>query len=99
MKFICLFFPAVIAASNEIKSNDDNLVKLKVYCKYCLYINFIMTVFLILIGKKDDLFQNLCTVKFYCIYLLIGIVLSYVLPKILNFCKDNMSIKIKRENK
>lgn len=96
MKFICLFFPAVIAASKEVKSNDDNLVKLKVYCKYCLYINFIMTVFLILIGRSEVLFQNLCTVKFYCIYLLIGIILSNILPNILKFCSDNINIKISR---
>ena len=96
MKFICLFFPAVLAASNEVKSNDDNLVKLKIYCKYCLYINFIMTVFLVLIGKSEVLFQNLCTVKFYCIYLLIGMVLSYILPRVLKYINDNIKVKISR---
>lgn len=99
MNFICLFFPALIASYDEMKSLDNNLAKLKVYCKNCLYINFIMIIIFIFMGKSSLHFDDLCTVRFYAFYLLMGIILSKLLPNVFKFCRDNFSIKIRRKDK
>lgn len=97
MKFICLFFPALLASYGEIKSSNNNLLKFKVYCEYCLYINFIMLVFLIIIGKSSVHFEDLRTVRFYVIYFLGSIILAKVLPSVIKFCKANFKFKIRRK--
>lgn len=99
MKYICLLLPAFLAADYEIDEKDSFYKKLVIYSKYCVYINFIMSLVLIILGKATVYFDNLLTIKFYTIYLLVGIVTAKVLPRTIEFCKKNFSIKIRRETK
>lgn len=99
MRFICLFFPALIAMQGEVKKEDDNLKKISVFCKYCLYINFIMILILMALKKSLIHFDDLRTVHYYALYLLVGILCSKFLPKVLEFCKNNFNIEVRRNNK
>ncbi len=96
MRLICLFFPALIAMNSEVDEKDDIIKKLAVFAKYCIYINLIMLLILIVIGRSDVHFEDLLTVKFYFVYLLVGIISAKVLPKIIAFAKKNFNINIRR---
>lgn len=99
MKYICMFLPALIASSQEIKKNDQAYKKIVCYAKYCLYINFIMLFILMILGKGREHFDNLLTVQYYLLYLMVGILLGNYLPKIIKFFNSNFSIKIRRIKK
>lgn len=99
MKFICLFFPALLATSEGVKKKDDILKIILLFSKYCLYINFIMILVLVVIGEATSYFDSYTSVRFYALYLLVGIVSAKVLPKVLEFCRNNFKIKIRRITK
>ncbi len=99
MRFICMFLPALFAANYELKGNEDNLKKLLVYSKYCIIINFIILIGLIIVGRGSIHFEDMRTVNFYVLYILLSCILSFFIPRVVVFCKDNFNISIKRNNK
>jgi len=99
MRFICLFVPAILACKQELKDKEDVFEKVVVYSKYLVYINFIMLLFLFIINKGSLHFEDLKTVQFYIVYLFGSFVLAQVLPKMILYCRENFSIKIKRNVK
>ena len=99
MRFICMFLPALFAANYELKGNEDNYKKLLIYSKYCIIINFIVLISLIIVGRGNIHFDDMRTVSFYVLYLLLSCVLAFFIPRVVVFCKDNFNVSIKRNNK
>ena len=99
MRFICLFLPALFAAKYEIKENDDLYKKMIIYSKYCILINFVMLIGLIIVGRGTTHFEDMCTVNYYVLYLVLSCVLSFFMPRIIVYCSDNFKFSIKRNVK
>ncbi len=99
MRFICLFLPAVFAANYELKGNEDNFKKLLVYSRYCIIINFILLIALVIAGRGSTHFEDMCTVNYYILYLFLSCVLAFFIPRIVEYCRNNFSFKMKRNTK
>lgn len=99
MRFICMFLPAFLAVKQEVKEKDFLDKKIYIYVKYCLLINFIMLIFLIIMGRGSIHFEDMCTVKYYLLYLGIGILMGYFFPKVFQYCRDNFKIQVKRSKR
>ena len=99
MRFICMFLPALFAANYEIKGNEDNYKKILIYSKYCIIINFIILIGLVIAKRGSIHFEDMRTVNFYVLYLLLSCILAFFVPRVVVFCKDNFSFSIKRNNK
>ncbi len=97
MKYICMFLPAFVAADKELTGKEDIFKKIGVYSKYCIFINLLMLLFLVVIGKGSIHFDDMCTVHYYVFYLVISFLLAQVLPKIVLYCRKNFKLKIKRK--
>ena len=97
MKYICYFLPALLAADKEVTDKKNYYQTLVIYSKYCIYINGLTLLFLIILKKSKDSVEGYHTVLYYLIYLILGITLSIILPRVLNYCRKNFSIKIKRQ--
>lgn len=96
MKFICLFLPAVLASKYELDGNEKLYDKVVIYSKYCIYINFLMLTLLFLVKRGSFVFDDMGAVRFYLAYLFGSFVLSYVVPRMVVYCKKNFKINIKR---
>ena len=99
MRFICLFLPALFAAKYEIKENDDLYKKITVYSKYCILINFVMLLLLLVMGRGTTHFEDMCTVNYYVLYLVFSNILAFFIPRILVYCSNNFKFNIKRNVK
>ena len=99
MRFLCIFVPSVLAAKQELKGKEDVFEEIVVYSKYLVYINFIMLLFLFMINKGAIHFEEMCTVRYYLLYLFGSFVLAQILPKMIIYCRENFNIKIKRNTK
>lgn len=97
-KFICIFFPTflsinVLREKNNIKDIYDGIIK------YCIYNSIISTIMLLIVhiyvGFTPKIITNdLFTVSFCFKYLAISLLLSYILPNIYIYIKENEIIKI-----
>ena len=95
---ICLFFPSFIGLKQLI-SSDDN--RYSIFLKY-IYINIVVNLlgFLIvwLYSKSNSLIDdNIMTIPFFVKFLFVTSCISFFVPKIYLFIKNNVSIKIERK--
>ena len=97
MRIVCLFLPAFLATEKELKGKENLFYKMVVYSKYCVMINLLMLLILLLLGKGSLHFNDLCTVQYYVFYLFISFVIAEILPSILLYCRKNIKISIKRK--
>ena len=97
MKVVCLFLPALLATGKELNGRENGLKKAAVYSKYCIIINLFMLLFLMIIGKSNIHFEDLCTIRYYVFYLFISFIIAELLPKILLYCRKNIKFSIKRK--
>ena len=99
MRFICLFFPAVLT----IKEKDLKEPKTYIIKKYICYNLLVNTVILCILDLKNNFIPlslgdvERFNVHFSLQYLILAIVLSLVLPKILYVIKNNINISFKRK--
>ena len=96
MKFISLFLPAVIAANYELNGKEDWFQRIVVYSKYCIYINLLMLLFIIVTGRGSTHFDDMVTVHYYVFYLVVSFLLALILPRVVVYCRKNINISIKR---
>lgn len=98
MKYICFLLPALISVEKERKEKDSVYKVLSIYAKYCLLINLTMLVVLLVMGRPDNALAKTDSIRFYTIYIIGSLILSYLIPLILKVLKKNISFKAKRIN-
>ena len=100
MRFICLFFPGLLALKNGVTENDKSYQIISKYAGYTLLINGLILLALLIISNPHYLIEDdLFSFRFSLLYIVAGSVLAIILPIIINYIKNNMSISIKRNKK
>ncbi len=100
MKFICLFFPGLLALKYSIEENDKPQTIIGKYAGYTLLIQMCIMVALMILFDPHRLFaDDLFTFRFTLLYLLVGSILGIIIPKITFYFKKNIKISLKRNKK
>lgn len=99
LQFICLFIPSIIAVgitSNLQKRKVDLLYFIFTYSSYLVFINFMIFVLLHYMVRDEFLILN--SAKFtnlFCIkYLFVSIILSIILPFVVEILRKNFKINL-----
>jgi hypothetical protein len=100
MYIICLFFPGALALKYSIKEKDKPYMIIAEYAKYTILINLIILACL-LVFIDPHLLTNeyLFTIRFTTIYLIAGSILAIILPKVIGYIKNNITLTIKRNKR
>ena len=100
MRFIFLFFPGLLALKNGVAEKDKSYQIISKYAGYTLLINGLILLALLIISNPHYLIEDeLFSFRFSLLYIVAGSVLAIILPIIINYIKNNMSISIKRNRK
>ena len=95
MKTIIFFLPAILSVEKERKENDSVYKIIGIYAKYCLLINLSMLIIFIIKGSMNYELAAYDSIKFYVLYIIGAMFLSWFLPIVLNILNKNFTLKIK----
>lgn len=98
MKIIIYFLPAILSTKKDIKEKDNTFEIISIYAKYCLLINLSMLLLLAIAGRLNEALTPTDSIKFYIMYIIGSLFLSWFIPIVLKLFKKNFSIKIKGKN-
>lgn len=98
MKTIIFFLPAILSVEKERKENDSIYKIISIYAKYCLLINLSMLLLFTIRGRIDYDLAPYDSIKFYVLYIIGAMFLSWFLPIVLKILKKNFTLKIKGIN-
>ena len=98
MKTIIFFLPAILSVEKERKENDSVYKIIGIYAKYCLLIYLSMLILFTIRGRIDYDLAPYDSIKFYVLYIIGAMFLSWFLPIVLNILNKNFTLKIKGIN-
>lgn len=98
MKTIIYFLPAILSVEKERKENDSVYKIIGIYAKYCLLIYLSMLILFTIRGRIDYDLAPYDSIKFYVLYIIGAMFLSWFLPIVLNILNKNFTLKIKGIN-
>ena len=98
MKTIIYFLPAILSTEKERNEKDTTFKVISIYAKYCILINLFMLIILSIMGRLDEALTPTDSIRFYIMYIIGSLFLSWFIPIVLNLFKKNFSIKIKGKN-